>query len=222
MPFNRLTDGIARRIEDTLGDLGGAIFEPVIRLGVTGLSRAGKTVFITSLVANLLDRGRMPQLTAAADGRVLAAYLQPQPDHSVARFAYEDHLDALTGPDPRWPESTRSISTLRLSLRMAPSGLLGVAGPRTVHLDIVDYPGEWLLDLPLMNQDFADWSTAAIATARDPPAPATPKAGWRSSPPAIRRARSTRPRPAPWRPASPATSPPRAPPAFPASPPAAS
>ena len=43
--------------------------DPVIRLGVTGLSRAGKTVFITSLVANLLDRGRMPALRAAAQAR---------------------------------------------------------------------------------------------------------------------------------------------------------
>ena len=93
----------------------------MIRLGVTGLSRAGKTVFITSLVANLIDRGRMPQLRAAAEGRILAAYLQPQPDHTIPRFAYEDHLAALTGPEPHWPESTRSISTLRLSLRIAPS-----------------------------------------------------------------------------------------------------
>ncbi len=169
MDFTRLTDSLARRLGEAATDLGGALRDPVVRLGVTGLSRAGKTVFITSLVANLIDRGRMPQLRAAAEGRILAAYLQPQPDHTVPRFAYEDHLDALTGPDPHWPESTRSISTLRLSLRVAPAGLIsGLAGPRSVHLDIVDYPGEWLLDLPLMNQSFEDWSTAAIATARAP------------------------------------------------------
>ena len=169
MDFYRLTDGIARSLGTAATDIGGALRDPVVRLGVTGLSRAGKTVFITSLVANLIDRGRMPQLRAAAEGRVLAAYLQPQPDHTIPRFAYEDHLDALTGPDPHWPESTRSISTLRLSLRVAPSGLIsGLAGPRTVHLDIVDYPGEWLLDLPLMNQTFEDWSEAAIAIARTP------------------------------------------------------
>ena len=109
--------------EDALGELGGGLFEPTVRLGVTGLSRAGKTVFITSLVANLLDRGRMPQLRAAAEGRIQAAYLQPQPDHTIPRFAYEDHLAALTAPEPHWPESTRSISTLRLSLRIAPTGL---------------------------------------------------------------------------------------------------
>ena len=125
--------------------------DPVVRLGVTGLSRAGKTVFITSLVANLLDRGRMPQLRAAAEGRVLAAWLQPQPDDDVARFAFEEHLAALTSPQPHWPEGTRRVSELRLSFRLAPTGLLGgLSGPRTLHLDIVDYPGEWLLDLALI------------------------------------------------------------------------
>ena len=169
MDLYRLTDRIGRRIEDTVEDLGSALFDPVIRLGVTGLSRAGKTVFITSLVANLIERGRMPQLRAAAEGRIETAYLQPQPDHTLPRFAFEDHLAALAGPEPHWPESTRSISTLRLSLRVARRGLLtGLAGPTVVHLDIVDYPGEWLLDLPLMNLSFTDWSAAAIATARAP------------------------------------------------------
>jgi uncharacterized protein len=163
----RFTDSLGRRIEDTLQDIGEALFDPVIRIGVTGLSRSGKTVFITSLVANLIARSRMPQLRAAAEGRILAAYLQPQPDQSVPRFAFEDHLAALTGAEPRWPESTRTISTLRLSLRVTPSGFFtGLTGPRTVHLDITDYPGEWLLDLPLMTQDYAVWSEATLAAAR--------------------------------------------------------
>ena len=169
MDFDRLTGGLFRRVGEALDGLGSGLFENSVRLGVTGLSRAGKTVFITSLVANLLERGRMPQLRAAAEGRIQAAYLQPQPDHTIPRFAYEDHLAALTAAEPHWPESTRSISTLRLSMRVAPTGLLtGWSGPRVVHLDIVDYPGEWLLDLPLMNQEFRDWSRDAIAAARAP------------------------------------------------------
>jgi predicted YcjX-like family ATPase len=164
-----IADGIARTIEDTQARVGEILFEPVIRLGVTGLSRSGKTVFITSLIANLLNRGRMPQFSAAAEGRVLNAFLQPQPDDSVPRFDYETHLSALTGPEPVWPESTKSISQLRLSLRVQPRGILGsLRGPRTVHLDIVDYPGEWLLDLPLLDQDFGQWSDAAIAAAQEP------------------------------------------------------
>ena len=137
--------------------------DPVIRLGVTGLSRAGKTVFITSLVANLMDRGRMHALRAAADGSIKSAWLQPQPDDTVPRFDYERHLAALTGPDPHWPEGTRHVSQLRLSFRVQPQGLLaGLRGMQTIHLDIVDYPGEWLLDLRLMERDFTEWSAETL------------------------------------------------------------
>ncbi|MDO5647847.1 YcjX family protein [Paracoccus sp. (in: a-proteobacteria)] len=138
--------------------------DPVVRLGVTGLTRAGKTVFITSLVANLLDRGRMPALHAAANGRLRAVWLQPQPDDTIPRFDYERHLAALTGPTPFWPEGTRHVSQLRLSMRLETGGMLsGLTGARTLHLDIVDYPGEWLLDLRLMEKSFDDWSAETLS-----------------------------------------------------------
>ncbi|MFN3144400.1 MAG: YcjX family protein [Paracoccaceae bacterium] len=156
---DRLTRGV-ESIGDTVSE---AFLEPVVRLGVTGLSRAGKTVFITSLVANLIDRGRMPGLVAASEGRLRAAFLQPQPDDTVPRFDYETHLAALTAADPHWPASTRAVSQLRLSLRVQPKGLLGgLSGPRTVHLDIVDYPGEWLLDLELMDLSYSDWCARTL------------------------------------------------------------
>src|SRR5690349_20303099 len=89
---------------------------PPVRLGVTGLSRAGKTVFITALVHNLLNSSRMPFLAAAAQGRLIRVYLEPQPDDAVPRFGYEDHIATLTADPPDWPESTRRISQLRLTL----------------------------------------------------------------------------------------------------------
>jgi len=168
--ISTIADQITRTAQGVGDTLTAPFTEPVIRLGVTGLSRAGKTVFITSLVANLMDRGRMPQLTAAANGAIRTAYLQPQPNDTVPRFAYEAHLNALTAPEPHWPEGTRQISELRLSLRVQPSGLLaGLSGPRTVHIDIVDYPGEWLLDLGLLDQSYAEWSAAALTRARGRP-----------------------------------------------------
>lgn len=161
--ISTITDQISRTVEGVGDALTAPFSDPVIRLGVTGLSRAGKTVFITSLVANLMNRDRMPQLRAASRGAIRAAFLQPQPDDTIPRFRYEDHLAALTGPDPRWPQGTRRVSELRLSLKVQPTGLLsGLQGPRTVHLDIVDYPGEWLLDLGLMDKDFAQWSAAVL------------------------------------------------------------
>lgn len=159
-----MTDRIARTVEGVQAATREALFEPSLRLGVTGLSRAGKTVFITGLIANLLNRGRMPQFTAAREGRIEAAYLQPQPDDTLPRFDYEGHLAALTGDDPRWPQSTRAISELRLSLRYRPGGwFAGLRGPQVLHLDIVDYPGEWLLDLALMDKSYAEWSETTLA-----------------------------------------------------------
>jgi predicted YcjX-like family ATPase len=158
-----MADGLVRGLDGLTGGLLSPMFEPVVRLGVTGLSRAGKTVFITGLVANLLQSGRMPQLRAAASGRIDAVYLQPQPDLTLPRFAFEDHLAALTGTDPHWPQSTRAVSELRLSFRVRPAGFFGgLAGPRVVHLDIVDYPGEWLLDLGLLDKTYAEWSEATL------------------------------------------------------------
>jgi len=165
--FSTIADGVARGVGQVGHVVTGGFLEPRIRLGVTGLSRAGKTVFITSLVANLMDRDRMGGLRAAADGAIRAAYLQPQPDDTVPRFAYEDHLAALVGPAPHWPESTRAVSELRLSLKVQPAGFLGgFQGPRTVHLDIVDYPGEWLLDLGLLDLSYDSWAAQALEKAR--------------------------------------------------------
>jgi predicted YcjX-like family ATPase len=37
-----------------------------------------------------------------------------------------------------------------------------------LHVDIVDYPGEWLIDLPLLELTFAQWSARAVEEARMP------------------------------------------------------
>ncbi|MCK5090049.1 MAG: YcjX family protein, partial [Hyphomicrobiaceae bacterium] len=135
------------------------VVRPTVRLGVTGLSRAGKTVFITALIHNLLAGGRLPFFDAHAQGRLRRAYLEPQPDDDVPRFDYERHLSDLLGDPPRWPQSTRRLSQLRLTLEFEPQGFLDrTLGRDRLHVDIVDYPGEWLLDLPLLNQSYSAWS----------------------------------------------------------------
>ncbi len=145
------------------------LYTPSLRLGVTGLSRAGKTVFITSLVRNLVSGGRLPFFCAQSDGRLTGAYLQPQPDDAVPRFDYEAHLASLGGTPPEWPASTRQISELRVALTFAPdSRLRRLAGVARLNLDIVDYPGEWLLDLTMLDQSYAAWSEEALVAAQSP------------------------------------------------------
>lgn len=135
-----------------------------LRLGVTGLSRAGKTVFITALVENLVRQARLPVLRVAAEGRLIDATLQAQPDDTVPRFAIEDHQAALVGPERHWPQSTRRISELRLTLTYQSAVKWG-SGPSHLTIDIIDYPGEWLLDLPLLNKSYRQWSRETWAAA---------------------------------------------------------
>jgi uncharacterized protein len=105
----------ARIALDTLAGRAAGLISPSLRLGVTGLSRAGKTVFISALVHNLTKGGRLPLFEAQREGRVARAFLEHQPDDAVPRFQYEDHVRALV-EERRWPESTRAISELRLTV----------------------------------------------------------------------------------------------------------
>lgn len=142
---------------------------PSVRLGVTGLSRSGKTVFITALVRSLVTGGRLPFFTPDAEGRIIRAYLEPQPDDSVPRFDYEAHLDELLADPPEWPDSTRRISELRVTIEYrSESAWKRALGLSKLHLDIVDYPGEWLIDLPLLDKSYEDFSREALALANDP------------------------------------------------------
>ena len=156
-----------------LADAATGALTPTLRLGVTGLSRAGKTIFITALIHNLLTGGRLPGFAPLAEGRFIGAQLAEYPDAAIPRFAYEQHLAALTGKPPVWPESTRRISQLRLTLKYQSKSWLGsLRGPSTLNLDIVDYPGEWLLDLPLLSLSFGEWSAEALERVRRPAAAA--------------------------------------------------
>ena len=164
-PFSSLTDEALIAL-GTIGERTGSLFNPSVRLGVTGLSRAGKTIFITSLVHNLLHGGRLPMFEAAWSGRISKAYLQPQPDDAVPRFQYEDHIARLV-QDRLWPDSTRAISELRLVIEYeSASGWGQLFSGGKLNLDIVDYPGEWLLDLPLLAQDYRTFSRNAVELAR--------------------------------------------------------
>ena len=153
-------------------DYGDGFFNPTVRLGVTGLSRAGKTVFITALIHGLTRGGRFPVFEPFASGRIAQARLAPQPDDAVPRFAYEDHVRTLI-EERRWPNSTVDISELRLVIDYQRQN----GADRTLTLDIVDYPGEWLLDLPLLNKSYEQWSRESLSLSRERPR-ATLAAQW--------------------------------------------
>src|SRR4051812_3993153 len=105
-------------IGDALKQLVPVIGQPSQRLAITGLQRAGKTVFVTSLAHALLHAKDAP-----ADvfpffpwrGQVESVTLEAIP--GIAPFPFAERLAELLGDPPRWPEPTTGLSGLRVRLR---------------------------------------------------------------------------------------------------------
>ncbi|WP_413111423.1 YcjX family protein [Thaumasiovibrio sp. DFM-14] len=142
-----------------------------VRLAVTGLSTAGKTAFITSLVNQLLHvstNPRLPLLGPVREGVLLGAKRVPQPDLCMARFGYDEGMQHLLSTPPAWPKPTNDVSQIRLALKYRPQqgALKYLQSDATLYLDIIDYPGEWLLDLPMLEHDFYSWSQSFYQSMR--------------------------------------------------------
>lgn len=123
------------------------VFARTVRIGVTGLSRAGKTAFLTSAAAALLAREN-PRFALAPLGAT-----------EVPRFDQARHLAALAADPPRWPDRTDAVSILALGATIDRAPLPDFR----LRLEFLDYPGEWLIDLPLLNLSFRSWSESALA-----------------------------------------------------------
>ncbi|WP_426577475.1 YcjX family protein [Xenorhabdus stockiae] len=152
-----------KRLQNELTSLVNRGIDRHLRLAVTGLSRSGKTAFITSLVNQLLNvhtGARLPLFSTVRDGRLLGVKRVPQRDLGVPRFAYDENIAALYNTPPYWPIPTRGVSEIRLALRYRSedSLLRYLKDTSTLYLEIVDYPGEWLLDLPMLEQSYLAWS----------------------------------------------------------------
>lgn len=170
-------------LQHELNELVNRGFDRTLRIAVTGLSRSGKTAFITSMINQLLQMDsprcyeHLPLFDAASQARILAVKRLPQGNLSIPRFDYETHLQGLSEQPPRWPESTRGVSETRLAIRyQRQNGLMRhLQEVSTLFVDIFDYPGEWLLDLPLLEMSYAQWCEQMQAVIKK-----QPQALWQS------------------------------------------
>jgi len=134
-----------------------------VRVAVTGLSGAGKTAFITSMINQLLtctSNNNLPFFSAATEHQVKAVKLATHADLHIPSFNYQDNIDQLTDKHPEWAASTISISQAQIKCRYKVHNqwLKKLQEDSYLTVDIVDYPGEWLLDLPLLQLSFKQWS----------------------------------------------------------------
>lgn len=135
------------RLRNELNSLVNRGMDKHLRLAVTGLSRSGKTAFITALVNQLLSihtGARLPLFSAVREERLLGVKRVPQRDFGIPRFTYDEGLAQLYGSPPVWPTPTRGVSEIRLALRFRSrdSLLRHFKETSTLYLEIVDYPGE--------------------------------------------------------------------------------
>ncbi|MFN4263629.1 MAG: YcjX family protein [Thioalkalivibrionaceae bacterium] len=140
-------------------------WQPRLRVGVTGLAGAGKTTFLVSLINQFenivaLDWRRRPGLA-----RIVSARWHEDSDGALTNevFAYRAALERLTSTPPSWPVSTEGCSTARIDLRAKRGGLIDrFRGDFEATIELVDYPGEWLLDLALLDMDYAHFSQVML------------------------------------------------------------
>jgi predicted YcjX-like family ATPase len=145
-----------------------------VKLAVTGLSRSGKTVFITSLVHQLLhglEASHLPFFNIANTGRLRGTKAMPQPDLHIPSFRYDQAIEQLCGEPPTWPEPTSGISEMRLAIRYLSNNPLTkhISPISTLYIDIIDYPGEWLLDLPLLELTYEQWCQQIVELCKEEP-----------------------------------------------------
>jgi len=168
---------ITRSADDAARGLGQAVLRRRLRVAVTGLSHAGKTVFMTALLHNLRlaarlgdgQAGHLPFFEPVAKNALDDVTLSPLGD--LPPFPFEANWRRIVAPvagaAPDFPPSTTGVSGFGAELRYRPQGFWGryLAHSTTVTIEMVDYPGEWLLDLPLLEMSYAEWSASALQLA---------------------------------------------------------
>lgn len=163
-PLTRLT-GLAGGSLDAIGaalaDIPRLLNQQSHRIAITGLQRAGKTVFVTSFTHALLHAADAPPEAFPFfpwRGQVQDVTVEDIP--GIPRFPYRERLEDLLAEPPKWPDPTIGLTGLRVRIHYTPTAALTrrVLPRATLDLDLIDYPGEWLLDLPMLSLSFHEWS----------------------------------------------------------------
>jgi predicted YcjX-like family ATPase len=156
-------------ISDTIENL----FTHHIKIGVTGFSRAGKTLFISSLAQALLStdswknkrgQGPLAHFAPAERGSFRSAQVRNDINTHHPQFPFIKVRNSLAEKDASWPVPTEGISHLVLDLDYWSKRWYRRL--RRVQVELVDYPGEWLNDLPMLEQSYSAWSSSVLRLAQ--------------------------------------------------------
>jgi len=128
------------------------------RVGVVGLYRSGKTVFLTSLINHLQNHN--PHHFRLGRGDVKLTYSGNLKPSRFAEFPYLQYRNQLVNAK-EWPVKTREVS--EYCCRYYRSDWRVSRG----ELSIVDFPGERLADLMMAKASYDEWSDIILAIFRN-------------------------------------------------------
>ncbi|MRI34742.1 ATPase [Endozoicomonas sp. OPT23] len=165
---------VARSTAETFDKGYDRLLDRRVCLGVTGFSGSGKSTFITSLIHQLrhFPEATLPAFSPALQGRLLGVEVHSMNGAGQKDFPFTKAQKALSGGVQQWPESTRNLSSCLLELRLKPRKThFGFSARKVERLfvEIRDYPGEWLLDLPLLGMNFQQWCLDCQSLYRESP-----------------------------------------------------
>ena len=142
------------------------------RFTITGLSRSGKSMLFTSLMTVLKYRSEeqyqcLPLLRYLPMELVDKMWLEPLGDMPL--FPVEEHIRDLEAG--HWPPATETVAGFKLVVRLRQAHQLKkYLLPFTdVVFEFIDYPGEWLTDLPMLSKSYTQWSDSAWAQQMNEP-----------------------------------------------------
>jgi predicted YcjX-like family ATPase len=130
-----------------------------IKIAVTGLNRTGKTLFITSLVNQIISGKNLKILKRDFKAEIVKT------TNKTPTFKYRDVVEKLRKEPPEWPESTNSVSKITLKLEVKSES--SFFPNKILFLEIIDYPGEWLFDVAMYGKTFEEWSNSIFEDIKD-------------------------------------------------------
>lgn len=107
-----------------------------IHVGVTGLRRSGKTVFLTAMLYQLLERGSQDLSIIEKAGVKLHPARELLHSPNGDQFPYQDCLASLRQSPPEWPSRTQEETHARVELRCQRNKMRRAVNLINVELDL--------------------------------------------------------------------------------------
>ena len=145
---------LSKKVTDMIDNISMPV--PTTKIAITGLSRSGKTIFITSLIDQLLLQKKITPITSKKKAFHVTI---KSPTTLIKRFDYYS-LKKIIKEYHQWPSGTDDITSTILEFET--KSRYSFLNNSKFRIELIDYPGEWILDIAMMGLSYEQWSEKTI------------------------------------------------------------